>query len=233
MARKPLILAMLFSAFAIASAGAAGDSLFDRLSHDFGPIPHGPTQTTTFEVTNTAKTPVHLYGVRIPCSCVRASISKNDLKAGESTTVVVYLDTRRFTGPLTKYAFVQTDRPGQEEVRLTVKANIRQDLIVAPESLSFGRVKQGSPKDATVTVLLTGKAAAKILKAKSESDYVQAKVRELPRESNGASYEVTARLRPGLAAGTWYSTIWLTTDNPALPRFPVTVSVEVEGKKGK
>jgi len=159
MARKPFILAVLFSAFGIASAGTAGDSLFDRQTHDFGPIPHGPTQTTTFEVTNTAKTPVHLYGVRIPCSCVRASISKNDLKAGESTTVVVYLDTRRFTGPLTKYAFVQTDRPGQEEVRLTVKANIRQDLIVAPESLSFGRVKQGSPKDATVTVLLTGKAA--------------------------------------------------------------------------
>jgi hypothetical protein len=231
MASKLLACAVFFSAFGTVSAG--GDSLFTRVDHDFGSIPRGPTQTTTFEVTNKSKTTVHFYGVRIPCSCIRASVSKNELKPGESTTVVVNLDTRRVSGVLTKYAFVQSDRPGQEEVRLTFKANVRDDLVVAPETLAFGRVKHGSPKDATVTVLLSGNAAAKILKAKSDSDFVQAKVRELPRESNGVSYEVSARLNPGLSEGTWYSTIWLTTDNPSLPRFPITVTVQVQGKKDK
>jgi hypothetical protein len=229
MARNPLVLAVLVS-FGSVSAGFAGDTLFDRHEHDFGPIPRGPTQTTSFEVTNKTAGPIHLGGVRIPCSCVRAAVSKNDLKAGESTTVVVYLDTRRVTGPLNKSIFVQLDR---EEVRLTIKAQIREDLIVAPETLAFGQVKPGSGKDTSVTVLLTGKAAGKIVKAESESGYVQAQVRELPRDSNGISYQVSAHLQPGLSPGAWFSTVWLTTDNPAVPRFPISVSVEVQAEKSK
>lgn len=228
MARNPLVLAVLFFAFGTASAG---DALFDRLAHDFGPIPRGPTQTTTFTVTNKTAGPIHLNGIRIPCSCVRASLSKNDLKAGESTTVVVYLDTRRVSGPLNKSLFVQTD---QQEVRLSIKANVREDLLVAPEALDFGRVKYGGTKSASVTVLLSGKAAAKNVTAKCDSEFVQAKVRRLPADANGVSYEVTANLLPDLPEGVWYSTVWLTTDNPAVPRFSIPVNVEIHGTgKGK
>jgi hypothetical protein len=224
MSRIALGFAVLVSAL---GSAAAGEQMFDRLAHDFGPIPRGPTQTTTFTVTNKSAEPLRLSGFRIPCNCVRGALTKNELKPGESTTVVVYLDTRRVTGVLDKSLFVQTDR---QEVRLSIKAHVREDLIVAPESLDFGRVKQGDTKSATVTVLLAGQAVAKNVSAKCDSEFVKAKVRRLPDDGNGASYEVTANLMPNLPAGVWYTTVWLTTDNPAVPRFPITANVEIQGK---
>jgi hypothetical protein len=142
----------------------------------------------------------------------------------------VQLDTRRVSGLLEKPIFVQLDRPRREEVRLIVKANIRTDLILAPETLVFGRVKQGSSQDASVTVLFAGKANCKILDAKCASEYVKAQVEQLPEDSSGISYRVTAHLLPGLPVGSWYTTVWLRTDNPSLPRFPIGVTVEVRNK---
>jgi hypothetical protein len=231
---RTLFAAVFICALGSGSADAQRDALFDRLAHDFGPIPRGPSQTTSFTVTNKSAGPIHIAGVRIPCACVSARVSKNDLKAGESTTVVVNLDTRRVSGQISKTFFVQLDRPQREEVGLTIKANIREDLIVAPDHLDFGRVKRGGSKTASVTVLLAGKAAAKNVNVKSDSEFVQAKIRQLPPDSNGVSYEVTARLQPDLPEGLWYSTVWLSTDNPSLPRFPIAVAVEIMGAgKGK
>ena len=133
---------------------------------------------------------------------MRAAVAKSALAAGESTTVVTYLDTRRVSGQLEKSFFVQFDQPHPEEVRLTVKANIRDDLIVAPEALDFGRVKQGSAKDASVSVLFAGKPT-KIVGVKAESEYVRAEVQHMKGEAGGASYQVSARLLPELPAGSW------------------------------
>ena len=224
---------MLFLAVLVALANTALSALgeeprFDRVQHDFGPIPRGPTQSTSFVLTNKSAKPIHIGSVRIPCSCVSASVAKRDLAAGESTTVDLQLDTRRFSGQLEKSAFVMVD--GQE-VRLTVKADIRTDLVLSPETLSFGQVKKGNTADADITVLMVGNAQAKVLEAKSDSDFVTAKIQQLPGESGGTSYRVTAHLRPGLASGSWYTTVWLRTDNPAMARFPIGVTVEVQDKK--
>jgi hypothetical protein len=227
MARPTLVLAILF-AMAGAFPASGGDDLFDKRSHDFGPIPRGSTQSISFQVTNKTQKPLRLLGVRIPCSCVSASITKNELKPGESTTVYVNLDTRRVSGRLEKYAFIQFDR--REEVRLTIRADIRNDLILSPESLTFGRVKKGSAPDASVTVLFVGKTG-KIRQAKSDSEFLQVRVKQLPAEDAGVSYQVTAHLRPDLPVGNWFSTVWLTTDDPALPRFPIGVNVEVQAGK--
>ena len=227
MARQTLILAVLFAMAGTFSA-SAGEAVFDKRSHDFGPIPRGSTQSTSFQVTNKTKEPLRMTGVRIPCGCVSASIAKRDLAPGESTTVYVNLDTRRVSGRLEKYAFIQFDR--RDEVRLTVRADIREDLIVSPQSLTFGRVKKGSSPDASVTVLFVGKSG-KIREAKSDSEFLQVKVKQLPADGSGASYQVTAHLRPDLPVGNWFSTVWLATDDPAMPRFPIGVNVEVQSQK--
>ena len=228
MARPNYLLLVLVALLGTALSVSAQEPRFDRVQHDFGPIPRGPTQSTSFQLTNKSAKPIYIGSVRIPCSCVSASIAKRDLAAGESTTVDLQLDTRRVSGQLEKSVFVIVDR---EEVRLTVKADIRNDLVLSPETLAFGRVKKGGAADADVTVLLAGNSQAKVLEAKSDSGFVTAKVQQLPAESGGTSYRVTAHLLPGLAPGYWYTTVWLRTDNPAMTRFPIGVTVEVQDKK--
>jgi hypothetical protein len=202
--------------------------MFDGLAHDFGAVPRGTVQSFSFSVANKTGGPVHIASVRVGCSCVTVSATKQDLAAGEDTTVVVRLDTRRLTGPYQKSIFVLFDRPKLEEVRLNIEAHVRDDLAVAPESVAFGRVKQGSPAEASVTVVISGLADCKIQEVKSDTSFVQASVRRLSGESGGASYQLSARLRPGLPAGSWYSALTLRTDHAALPQFRIPVNVEIQ-----
>jgi hypothetical protein len=229
MARPTLVLTIVLSMSLTGTASAASwaEALFDDVAHDFGAVPKGATQTFSFALTNKTGEAVHIASVRVGCSCVTASATKTDLKAGESTAVVVRVDTRRLTGPFQKPIFVQFDRPGFEEVRLSIQANIRNDLGVDPESLAFGQVKQGKSSETRVTVLISGLGDYKIREAKCDSSFVQATVRRLPGEADGVSYQITARLRPGLPVGHWYSTVSLTTDHSALPRFQIPVTVEI------
>ena len=57
-----------------------------------------------------------------------------------------------------------------------VQAISRDDVALAPESLSFGHIQHGTAKDASVQVLLSG-GNWKIVQAKSDSDYVEPRVR--------------------------------------------------------
>jgi hypothetical protein len=230
MVRPTLVLAaVLFMAETVSAASWAG-ALFDELSHDFGAVPRGSTQSFSFHLTNKTGGRVHIASVRVACSCVTASATKTELAAGESTTVVVRVDTRRLTGPFQKSIFVQFDQPRPEEVRLNIQANIRDDLTMVPNSLAFGRVKQGSPSETSVTVLISGLADCKIQEVKSDSSFVQAQVRRVPVDSGGVSYQVTANLRPGLPVGYWYCTVLLTTNNSALPQFRIPLTVEIQAR---
>src|SRR5947209_17203186 len=109
-------------------------ALFDARSHDFGTVPRGAKRVHPFTVTNTTGQPLRILSIRIPCNCVSAWATKRELAPGESTTVVAELDTRRFGGLLTKYAFVLFDQP-REEVQLTVHAYSDDNLFMESERL--------------------------------------------------------------------------------------------------
>jgi hypothetical protein len=53
-------------------------------------------------------------------------------------------------------------------------------------------------------------------------------VKVLSRGAGDTSYEVTAKLRKDTPAGKWYTDLWLTTNNPSMPKLRVPVTVEVE-----
>src|SRR5262249_31572766 len=42
----------------------------------------------------------------------------------------------------------------------------------------------------------------------------------------GLTYEVTAKMRPDIPVGKWYTDVWIRTDNGTRIRVPVTVEVE-------
>src|SRR5215472_12790895 len=105
-----VLLAGLYAA-APALAGSWADGLFSELSKDFGSVPRGPTLSHPFRVVNNTKGPVNLSGVRVSCNvCSSATIAgKSSLNPGEETSVVVKMDTTRFTGVKSITVFVTFD----------------------------------------------------------------------------------------------------------------------------
>jgi hypothetical protein len=226
MFRHALVVLTLAGLAGTAPAATWAEGLFDSLSHDFGTVPRGPVVTHYFHLTNTTGQPLHIASVRVSCGCLNASATRRDIPPGESATIVAQLHTDRFNGFWRKPMYVTFDQPQWSEVTIMVQAVSRDDVALAPESLAFGHIPQGTARDASVQVLLSG-GNWKILQAKSDSDYVEPKVRLLRQDGGESSYQVTAHLRPDLPAGHWFTSIKIATDNPAIPQLSIPLTVEV------
>lgn len=226
MSRYCFVLLAGLAASALVGAAAGADSMFDELSKDFGSVPHGSIQTHNFRLVNNTKQPVSISSVRVSCGCTSASAAKTYLNPGEETAIVAHMDTSRFFGVRSVTIFVQFDRPGFEEARLTVQANSRTDFIVSPDGLSFGEVKKSETPTVSSTVTFYG-SKTQITEAKSESNYVQATIKEVKGADGQASYQVSAKLRDDVPAGKWYTDVWLKTNNPEIPQIRVPLTVEI------
>src|SRR5690348_8460301 len=175
-----------FSLVVLLGLGTAGsasaswaDALFDELSRDFGSVPRGPTLTHPFRLVNKTKQNVHIASVRVSCGCTSARALQEFLAPGQETAILVQMDTRRFQYTKNVTIFVQFDQPSWQEVRLWVQANSRDDVTVIPESLAFGTIKRGGSPTAGVTISFLGGGNWRILGVRSDSNYVQPKVREI------------------------------------------------------
>ena len=194
--------------------------------HDFGASPHGPVRTHTFTITNTTSKPIHIASVRVSCGCLSTALQRTDLAPGEEAALVVNMDTNRFRGYWAKVVYVRFDQPDSAEVKLTVASTSRDDLTFTPGVLAFGKVATGSSSKASVTVTV-GDASCNISDVKCDSAYVQAQASVQSRDSSGTTFVITGQLQPNVPAGSWYSTIWLTTNNATMPRMSIPVTVEV------
>jgi hypothetical protein len=227
MLRHSLLLAAVFlGATGTASADTWADKLFDDLAHDFGATPHGPVRTHTFTITNTTSKPVHIASVRVSCGCLSTALQRTDLAPGQEAALVVNMDTRRFRGFWSKVVYVRFDQPDSEEVKLSVAATSRDDITFTPDGLVFDKVAAGSASKANVT-LTVGDAKCDIADVKCDSAFVQPQVSVVSRDASGTTFQITAQLQPGMPAGSWYSTVWLTTNNATMPRMSIPVTAEV------
>lgn len=230
MLRYSLMCAALLGTVSQAQASSWADGLFDELSRDFGSVPRGQVLVHPFRLVNTTGQQVQITNVRVSCGlCTSARVLQPILAPGQETAVLVQLDTRRFQNSKTVTVFVQFSQPRFEEVKLWVQANSRDDVSFTPDNLAFGRVKRGTQApEQKVTISFLGGGQTQITEIKSESNYVRATLKEVRRDAGEVIYELKAKVRPDTPAGKWYTDVWLKTNNPAIPRLRVPVTVEIE-----
>jgi len=226
MFRHSLVWLLLLGAATPGRAGWA-DSMFDELARDFGSVPHAHMATHPFRLVNRTGSTVHISSVRVSCGCTSAQALQNTLTPGQDTAILVQMDTRRFFGVRAVTIYVQFDQPGFDEVRLTIQANSRDDVAVLPDSFHFGRIKPGATPAGDVTVSFLGDGDFRITSARSESNYIEVAYEETRRADGEVAYRVSARLRPDVPTGTWYTDVWLATNNPTMPRLRVPLAVDV------
>ena len=227
------ILTGLFLLLAAGPSFAAGAELFAESAKDFGTSPRGPVLTHYFQVKNTTDQSITLGQPRVSCGCVSASVLKNVLAPGESTSVVAMMDTKRIPqANVTKtvIVFVTVQAAGRvEEVQLRVTSIARDDLVMAPDNFAFGTVRQGQGGKVTTKLTLYSDPAWQIKDTESTGIYVKATVKKLDKLVNeaGTSYEVTATLDPACPVGNWTADVFVKTSAAGMEklRIPVTVNV--------
>jgi hypothetical protein len=227
MFRFTIVLLAGLAAASTASASWA-DSMFDTLSRDFGSVPRGPVVSHPFRFVNNTGHPVHVSNVRVSCGCVSARAMHEWVAPGKESAIVAQMDTRRFLATKNVTIFVTFDQPNFEEVRLWVQANSRDDVAVSPDTLAFGHIKRGSAPVAGVTISFLGDPNWQIQAVACESNYIQPTFKVIRRQGQETAYQVSAKLRGDAPPGRWYTDVWLTTNNPSMPRVRVPLTVEIE-----
>jgi hypothetical protein len=129
---------------------------------DRGDVLGGPVLKQTFRVTNAHPSDtLSLTGLDSTCGCLRRSISRNELKPGETADVTVEINTlTQPDGPQT-WLFKLRHRPKDaakeepdDEMQLRLKAKLSREVTVSPPMVAIT-----TSTDATTTITLTDKRA--------------------------------------------------------------------------
>jgi hypothetical protein len=230
---RPTIITGLLFLLATAGVQAGSIDMFAETAKDFGTSPRGPVLTHYFPVKNTTDQPITLGQPRVSCGCVSASVLKNVLAPGESTSVVAMMDTKRIpqanvTKTVIVFVTVQASNR-TEEVQLRVTSIARDDLVMSPETFAFGTVRQGQGGKVTTKLTLYTDPNWRIKETESSGIYIKASVKKLDKLVNeaGVSYEVTATLDPACPVGNWTADVWVKTSAAGMEKLRVPVSVNV------
>lgn len=102
----------------------------DRKLHDFGIIPqYGGTVDTDFTLTNTGEETLTIGTLTTSCSCANATIAKQSLAPGESTTINVVFDPDLHEEPVDVFkrtVFIPTNDPNNPEVEVAIQVDIAE-----------------------------------------------------------------------------------------------------------
>jgi hypothetical protein len=91
---------------------------------DFGDVKTGSILEHEFVITNDSAKDLAIKDTTTSCGCTVSEIKNKLLKPGESTTVLIKLDTKGYTGDLQQFVYVNTDSMDRPIIRLTVKAKV-------------------------------------------------------------------------------------------------------------
>src|ERR1051325_9448778 len=100
MIRRACCATLMLALTVVAPARSAtwADSMFDELSRDFGAVPTGQVLTHHFKLTNNTGKVVSIRDVRPSCTqCTSVNVLNNKLGPSQSTSVVVQMDTSKFS----------------------------------------------------------------------------------------------------------------------------------------
>jgi beta-lactamase regulating signal transducer with metallopeptidase domain len=112
------------------------EQAFQELSHDFGRVKRGAVLEHAFVFRNRAPETAHIARVRVSNASVTAIPEDMEIAPGKTGRIRVRLDTSRFSGGGVAGIYVTFDRPLQEQVTLTVRAQVEGGAPTEPANLA-------------------------------------------------------------------------------------------------
>lgn len=206
-------------------------SVFPDRSHDFGTVARGSKLRHSFPVVNNTNQVVRIQSWQTKCGCTEVRVGAKEIPPGAQTFVEATLDTTKFDREKSSGLTLVLDRPTPIPVELGLRCFIESSLTVTPGLVDFGTVaRSGTPSVAVTVSYSGGRPGWKIDEMKTISPTVSAQLEEVGRNSvGGPQYRLTARLDPKeLKEGRFKDEITLVTNDPAMPRIPISVAGRVQ-----
>ena len=146
-------LGLLFIFFiTVSSAMAAPQMLVEQLNYDFGEVLQGGKVEYTFRFSNAGDEILEIGNVRSSCGCTAALLSARRIAPGDMGELQATFDSTRFRGAVNKVISLESNDPQQSQVRFSLYGNVKAELLLEPERVSWGAVKRGQHLESKVII---------------------------------------------------------------------------------
>ncbi len=195
---------------------------------DIGTVAQGVTVDAVFDLVNEGDAKLVIKAVRPTCGCTVADFDP-EIAAGATGQIKAKLDTKDFSGPVSKSILVMTDDPQNPTVTLVIKADIRPFVEILPRPLiRFNAVMHEPMNQTFIVVGADPEQTMKIKSVESSVPFIATSVRklgedELVKGKSKTQYEVTISLTDDTPVGPVNAVLSVNTDLKEAPTVPVKV----------
>ncbi len=204
------------------------NEMFSQQRHDFGFVARGAETKQRVTIKNIYKQPVHISNIRTSCGCTAGAVNKNTIPSLETAELEITIDTKRFLGEKNTTVFVTFDSPMYAEVQFPIHVYIRSDIVLTPGLADFGRIPVGAGAAKDITIEYAGRPDWAITGIENNNSNVTADFKQLARQGQGATYQLSIAVAPDAPIGTIRNQIFLKTNDVKSPLVPVMIEATVE-----
>ena len=224
--------ALLAQAPAPAPAKAADTASGPKLvvpedKKDVGTVPKGEPIKHVFILRNTGKSDLHVTDVKPSCGCTVPEFDKV-IKPGGEGKVTLTVDTKNFSGPISKTALLLTDDPSTPQMTLFLSANVKPFIEALP--YGFFRITALSGEAASSeVVLVSDEPEFKPTKIETPNSFLKATLspvpeKELIKDKNPNQWKITLTAAPDAPEGILGGIVKVATGVKRQPEIEISVS---------
>ena len=194
---------------------------------EMGTVPKGQVIETDFIIKNVGGSDLVITDARPSCGCTVSNFDKL-IKPGAEGKVHTSVDTKSFSGPISKSVLVVSNDPDRPQMNLFVKALVKPFVDVAPQAYVRFSVVKGDPASQDV-VLISEEKGFKPVVAETAQPYVKAEVSAAGDKDKiagrpGDQYKLAISVTADAPEGLLNAPIRLTTGVAQQPTLEIPVS---------
>jgi hypothetical protein len=228
--RRGVVVLALALAVAAAPATAAGGPklVVPEKLKDVGTVAQGEVVEVAFALVNEGDETLEVKAVRPTCGCTVADYDR-EIAAGATGYVKAKLETRDFSGPISKSILIMTNDPQEPTVTVVIKTDVHPYVEVLPRALVRFNAVQHEPMVQKITVVAGDSARDfKVTGVSSSVPYLNTTVRALPKDELLAGkppqqYEIALSLKDDAPVGPVNAELEVATNHPKAAKVPVKV----------
>jgi hypothetical protein len=200
---------------------------------DAGIVAKGQVIETTFVVKNNGGSDLIISDARPGCGCTVASFDKV-IKPGAEGKVVTSVDTKSFSGPISKSVLLVSNDPERGQINLFVKATVKPFVDILPQPYVRVAVVKGD-SDTRDVILLSEEKTFKPTVAESSQPYVKAEIAPASEKDKvpghpGEQYRVRITVTPDAPEGLLNAPVRIATGVPQQPTIEIPISGVVRAR---
>jgi hypothetical protein len=216
----------------LATAGAAAaegpNLVVPEKIKDMGKVAQGDVLNVDFAIVNEGDETLEIKAVRPTCGCTVADFDR-EIAPGKTGYIKAKLETRDFTGPISKSILVMTNDPQDPTTTLVIKTNVHPYVQVLPRPLVRFNAVQHEPMEQKITVVADEEVKDfKVTGVKSSVPFLLASVQPVAADQllagkSPRQYEVALTMEEKPPVGPVNAVLEIETNHPKAKMVPVKV----------